>query len=487
MTTINPGIIRADYAVRGTLARLAEEIRNKIASGNYKYPFEKVVPANLGNPQGCGQLPITFPRQVLSLMEYPALLESKISDLQKLFPSDAIARARWLTKHIGSIGSYSSNQGIKQIRESIAEFITIRDGYPSFAEDIYLTCGAFEGMLITLMMISGGNLRGEKTGVLLPVPHYPVYLALLSLFGLENVPYYLEEENEWGAPSASHTKSLLHSVREQGIRPRLIVVINPNNPTGSTLKRSQIEEILRLAAEEKLLILADEVYQPNVFPPSEYFSCKSVLRDFQATHPSDSGIASLQLVSLHSVSKGMYGEGGQRGGYFEAVGFPEDIKFQLTKLVTFTLQPTTPGQILVECMVNPPKPCDPSYDCYRSENDAVFAALKSKADALFAAFNRMPGVVCQRPQGAMYLFPRVNLPAQAVQAARKTGEKPDIWYCMKLLQATGVCVVPGSGFGMGERNENERAVWFRVTFLAQGEDWIRRIEDFQKRFMEEYA
>jgi alanine transaminase len=81
----------------------------------------------------------------------------------------------------------------------------------------------------------------------------------------------------------------------------------------------------------------------------------------------------------------------------------------------------------------------------------------------------------------MYLFPSITLPQKAVDAAKEAGNKPDEFYCIKLLDSTGVCVVPGSGFG-----QKEGTLHFRTTFLAPGTEWIGRITDFHKKFMDEY-
>lgn len=81
----------------------------------------------------------------------------------------------------------------------------------------------------------------------------------------------------------------------------------------------------------------------------------------------------------------------------------------------------------------------------------------------------------------MYLFPRIALPQKAIEAAKAVGKEPDAFYCLKLLDATGVCLVPGSGFG-----QKEGTLHFRTTFLAPGTEWVGRITDFHKKFMDEY-
>jgi alanine transaminase len=84
-------------------------------------------------------------------------------------------------------------------------------------------------------------------------------------------------------------------------------------------------------------------------------------------------------------------------------------------------------------------------------------------------------------QGAMYLFPTITLPEKAIEAAKSDGKTPDEFYCIQLLDATGICVIPGSGFG-----QKEGTLHFRTTFLAPGTAWVGRIVEFHKKFMEEF-
>ena len=136
---------------------------------------------------------------------------------------------------------------------------------------------------------------------------------------------------------------------------------------------------------------------------------------------------------------------------------------------------------MVEMMVNPPCPDEPSYALYRAEYDAIFHDLHTRAQALYAAFCEMEGVTCQHPQGSMYLFPTIQLPAKAVEAAASADRKPDEFYCLRLLDATGVCIVPGAGFG-----QREGTLHFRTTFLAPGTEWVGRIVKFHREFMDTY-
>lgn len=154
---------------------------------------------------------------------------------------------------------------------------------------------------------------------------------------------------------------------------------------------------------------------------------------------------------------------------------------QIYKFVSIMLCPPVIGQCMVEVMVNPPKEGSPSYELYKKEYDNIYSGLYSRAHALYNAFQKMEGVSCASPAGSMYLFPSIALPQKAIDAAKKQGKNADDFYCMRLLEATGVCIVPGSGFG-----QKEGTLHFRTTFLAPGTEWVGRIEKFHKEFMDEF-
>ena len=123
---INPHVKAARYAVRGELAVRAEAYRARLArQQDGSLPFDKVISANIGNPQQLDQKPITFFRQVLSLLEYPPLMDNKDVLLNSLgYEPDVIERARRLLKECRNVGAYSHSQGIPEIRESVANFIS---------------------------------------------------------------------------------------------------------------------------------------------------------------------------------------------------------------------------------------------------------------------------------------------------------------------------------------------------------------------------
>ncbi|RMZ74936.1 hypothetical protein DV737_g5601, partial [Chaetothyriales sp. CBS 132003] len=454
---INPHVKEAKYAVRGELAIKSEEYRALLKKAaaqshhgdapptppDHPLPFDKVISANIGNPQQLDQKPITFFRQVLAICENPDLLtnEQALIDHFK-YKQDAIDRARWLLTEVGSVGAYSQSAGAPAIRQSVANFIERRDGFPADFKDIYLSAGASSGVNTLLHLIAAK----PETGVLVPIPQYPLYTATLSLLNARCVPYYLDEAKAWGT-DLSVIQDAYNKAVADGTDVRAVVVINPGNPTGASLAEEDVRAVIKFAAERHLVIMADEVYQTNVFI-GQFHSFKRVLRQLQKDEPGK--YDAVELASLNSVSKGMVGECGHRGGYFELVGFDGQVQQEIFKFISIMLCPPVIGQCLVELMVNPPKPGDPSFELYDHEYNAIRNGLKERAYALYEAFKQMEGVKIGEPQGSMYLFPTITLPPKAIQAAKDAGKSPDDFYCLALLDRTGICVVPGSGFGQQE-------------------------------------
>lgn len=116
----------------------------------------------------------------------------------------------------------------------------------------------------------------------------------------------------------------------------------------------------------------------------------------------------VELVSLHSISKGTTGEGGHRGGYFEPVGFPSDVIEQIYKLCSISICPPVSGQCVLELMLNPPRKSEESYQDYRKEQGIIFQNMKGRASVLFASLNKIEGVSCQQPQVRVYFLDQLR-------------------------------------------------------------------------------
>jgi len=309
----------------------------------------------------------------------------------------------------------------------------------------------------------------KKDGILVPVPQYPLYSAAISLFGGTLAPYYLEESANWGLDIGELRKSVSEA-RYKGITVRAMVIINPGNPTGQCLSRDNIKELIEFCYVENLVLLADEVYQQNIYQDERPFvSAKKVLMDMGLPFSKE-----LQLVSYHTVSKGYWGECGQRGGYFEMTNIPPKTVDEIYKVASISLSPNVPGQVFLGLMVNPPKPADISYQMFVTESKAILESLRRRAHLMTDGFNSCRNVVCNFTEGAMYSFPQIKLPPKAIAAAKEAGKAPDVFYCLKLLEATGISTVPGSGFG-----QKEGVFHLRTTILPPEEEMPEIMKSFK--------
>ncbi|CCH61498.1 hypothetical protein TBLA_0E04440 [Henningerozyma blattae CBS 6284] len=473
---LNPNVVKAKYAVRGAIPSYADKLKIQLLKHPGTLPFESVINSNIGNPQQLGQKPLSFGRQVLSILEYPALLDHERTLVDSMgYAPDSIERAKTLLTDIGSIGAYSNSQGVHGIRQTVADFITNRDdGEVAYPDDIFLTAGASSAVSTILSILC----KGQQTGVLIPIPQYPLYTATLTLNDATALPYYLDESNGWSTDINEISKVAQDSL-EAGIKPTCLVVINPGNPTGSVLTVEAIKNVFDVAAKYGLVVIADEVYQDNIFPGSEFHSMKKILRILQKEVPNK--YDNIQLASLHSCSKGLLGECGHRGGYCEFIGFTPEVKQVITKLSSISLCSSVIGQALVDLMCCPPKKGEPSYELDQHERQTIRTNHKKRSNKLYEMFNSLEGVTCQKPQGAMYMFPNIQLPFNAIKMAQNLDITPDEFYCRELLKATGICTVPGSGFG-----QQPGTYHVRTTFLAPGVEWMKRWEKFHIEFFEKY-
>ncbi|XP_050413736.1 alanine aminotransferase 2-like [Patella vulgata] len=470
--TLNPNVVKMEYAVRGPIVARASQIEKELKEGVSKQ-FTKVVKANIGDCHATGQKPLTFIRQVLAMVTYPELLNSPD------FPEDTKNRARRLLEGCrgGSIGSYSDSPGIAVIRQDIAQYINDRDGVPSASDDIYLCAGASAGIKSVLTMLLTGKGGSDKAGIMIPVPQYPLYSATLAEYDAYPIRYYLNEENHWSLDVSELKRSINEA--KPNCKPRAIVIINPGNPTGQVLTRENIQNIIKFAKEEKLFILADEVYQHNIYADgSQFFSFKKVLMEMGDEY------SSMELASFMSASKGFMGECGYRGGYSEVINLDPAVRLQYNKSISANLCPPVSGQAVIDCIVNPPKPGEPSYELFLKEKTKVLSLLLQKAKLVTKTFNSIEGIKCNEVQGAMYAFPQIFLPPRAIEEAKKQNKTPDSFYCFQLLEETGICTVPGSGFG-----EREGTYHFRTTILPPIEELeavLQKFKEFHIRFLQKY-
>ncbi len=444
---VGKAVRETEYAVRGPIPARAREL---------ELQGREIIYCNIGNPQALGQRPLTWIRQVLALVECPGLINRRN---ECGFPEDAVETARLVLKESRhGLGAYSESKGIRFIRQAVADFIERRDGITSDPETIYLTDGASKGVQSILRLL----LSAETDGVMIPIPQYPLSSATITLLGGRQIHYHVEDEAGWKLNRSMLERSY-EAAHNSGSRVRGLCVINPGNPTGAVLEENNIRMVIDFAREHGLALLADEVYQENVYGAGwKFHSFAKVMENMR--------VNDVSLFSFHSCSKGFLGECGHRGGYFECRNVPQAVLDEITKLQSVALCANSVGQVVTYLMVRPPEPGGPSYALYMQERDAIIASLSTRAKTLAEGLNRIQGISCQHVDGAMYAFPKISLPPG----------RSDSEYCLQLLEQTGICVVPGSGFG-----QMPGTFHFRTTILPPVDKIgciVKQIADFHARF-----
>ena len=342
---------------------------------------------------------------------------------------DAVARALR-----DGHNNYGPSEGIPAAREAVAAEYT-RNGFPVSADRVFVTAGTSEGIELTLSAVIDAG--GE---VLVPMPTYPLYTAVLAKLDANAKYYRLDPTNGW-MPDLDHLKSLVTPAT------RAIVIIDPNNPTGAVYPTATRKALLNFADKHGLLVLADEVYGDLGFDgPVEPYG----LLDPDAA-----------IISFSSLSKA-YLAPGWRTGWMAVGRSPrlDDVAAAVKKLADGRLCSTVPMQYAIADALNGD----------RSHQISFRKELKARADLTIDRLCAMPGVSCVAPTAAFYVMPKVALPPG----------RTDEDYVKALLHATGVLCVYGSGFGMPAAQG-----FLRIVFLAPLDE-LREIYDLMATFTAQY-
>ena len=316
-----------------------------------------------------------------------------------------------------SFTGYAHSAGLRVARSAVAAYATAL-GAPTTPEQVLITSGASEAAdLVLTALVNDGD------EVLLPAPGYPIYAAILNKLGAIARYYTLNSSDAW-QPAIEGIDSLITN------RTRALVLINPNNPTGSIIPDEMTNQILKLAARHKLLVIADEVYRELCFekPPTS----ASVLAQ-QLDVP---------LITLESLSK-THLVPGWRVGWMRYTH--ENQMHELTgaigRLASGRLCSPTPAQYAVA----------PALDGNREFQRSFLSELKGRRDFCVRRVRNNPSLSCEIPAAAFYLMIKVE----------KLGGRTDEQFVLDLLKETGVLVVHGSGFGV-----DPHLGYFRMVYLA---------------------
>jgi alanine-synthesizing transaminase len=311
--------------------------------------------------------------------------------------------------------TYGPSAGIPAAREAVAAEYTA-NGFPVSADRVFITAGTSEGIELTLSAVIDGG--GE---VLVPMPTYPLYTAVLAKLDAKALYYRLDSTRGW-MPDLDHLKSLVTPAT------RALVVIDPNNPTGAVYPVETRRALIEFADRHGLLILADEVYGDLGF--------EGAVPPYGLLDPD------APIISFSSLSKA-YLAPGWRTGWMAVGRSPrlDDVVAAVRKLADGRLCSTVPMQYAIA----------PALTGDRSHQVSFRRDLKARADLTVARLRAMPGVSCVAPTAAFYAMPRVALPPG----------RSDEHYVKALLHATGVLCVYGSGFGLPAEEG-----FLRIVFLA---------------------
>ena len=311
---------------------------------------------------------------------------------------------------------YLPSIGILEAREAVADEYTAR-GVAMTPDRVLITTGTSEGIDLAL-----NALVDEGDDVLVPSPTYPLYTAILAKIGAQPRYYRTDASRDW-LPDLDHLRSQITA------RTRVLVVIDPNNPTGAVYPPSVRRALLELAERHELTILADEVYGELGFDGPV-----PLLGTLDPEAP---------IISSSSLSKA-YLAPGWRAGWMVAGTTPrlDGAVAAMKKLADGRLCSPGPMQYAIVSALTGD----------RSHQVSFRHALAERARVTTTMLNAIPGMRCVAPRGAFYVLPSVTLPPG----------RSDEDYVLALLQETGILCVHGSGFGMPPEQG-----FFRIVFLAE--------------------
>jgi alanine-synthesizing transaminase len=329
---------------------------------------------------------------------------------------------------------YGPSVGVRPAREAIAQEYAGR-GWPVTADRVAVTSGTSEGIELALSTLVDPD--GE---VLVPMPTYPLYTAVLAKIGARGVYYRTDPARGW-IPDLDHLASLVTPAT------RALVVIDPNNPTGATYPTAVRKSLVQFVERHNIVMLADEVYGDLGYDG--------------AIAPIGSLDPDAPIISFSSLSKG-YMAPGWRTGWLAVGRTPrlDEVLAGIRKMADGRLCSTVPMEHAIVAALTGD----------RSHQVTFRAALKERADVTSSMLNAIPGITCSAPTAAFYAMPKVALPPG------RTDEE----YVLALLRETGVLCVHGSGFGMPPTDG-----YLRIVFLASPDE-LRQIYGLMADFTKHY-
>lgn len=286
-------------------------------------------------------------------------------------------------------------------------------------QDVYVSNGCSEGIEIAL-----GALCNPGDNILTPSPGYPLYTALVAKLDLAPNPYFLDEADGW-QPDVADIEARIDD------RTRALVVINPNNPTGSVCSRATLERLVELCERHGILLIADEIYGELTLDGADHIPMASVSHE-------------TPILTFDGLSKAYLGPG-LRVGWGILSGEASRVKAYkgaIAQLCRARLSSNHPEQYAIAPALGD-----------KSHLPAVKEKLTRRRDITVERLNAVDGISCVPPLGAFYAFPSLDVP-----------EAEEEGFIADLIRETGVVVVHGGGFG-----QRPGTAHFRVVFLPPEE------------------
>ncbi|MCH9847103.1 MAG: pyridoxal phosphate-dependent aminotransferase [Betaproteobacteria bacterium] len=340
-----------------------------------------------------------------------------------LEPPDEIVQD--MIRNLPQAAGYTDSKGLFAPRKSVMHYAQEKNISGVTVDDVYLGNGASE--LITMSMNALLNAGDE---ILVPAPDYPLWTASVSLSGGTPVHYLCDEQAEWAPDMADMARKITPKTRG-------IVLINPNNPTGTLYGDAVLQEVIALAREHGLIIFADEIYDKTLFDGNTHTSIASLADD-------------VLFVTFNGLSKN-YRSCGYRAGWMIVSGAKagaRDYIEGLNMLASMRLCANTPGQLAIQTALGG----------YQSIQDLVAPGgrLCRQRDLAYSLLSDIPGVSVVKPKAALYMFPKLD-----PEMYRITDDQQ---FAYDLLAQEKVLVVQGTGFNYPTPDH------FRLVFLPNTDD-----------------
>jgi aspartate/methionine/tyrosine aminotransferase len=329
---------------------------------------------------------------------------------------------------------YVNSLGVIELREELSKDLKKNQNLDIGVDDILVTSGVTEGINF---IVSGLIETGRE--LLIPGPSYPLYINYTNFYDGKPVEYELDEAQDW----EPNIEDLRKKITE---KTQAILICSPNNPTGVLYGEQKIKEIIDLAGEYDLPILSDEIYDQITY--DKQFVCPAALSK------------DVPVIGLNGFSKTHLVTGWRLGYlyYHDPENKLEELKNGIAKLARARLSSSSVAQFAAVDILKTPS--DHTVDMVRK--------LKERRDYSYDRLKKIEGISCVKPNGAFYLFPKLDL-------TELNKWKTDKELVVELLKETGVCGVYGSGFG------NYGKGHMRLTFLPEKdilETVYNLIEDF---------